>query len=822
MATLKEKQLPQTLHIIDTLIEAADHFSDLVKQKNLNQSIYIFSSIVDGFSAIEKTLAKTKSDEMKQNKESIERSIHFIAKQMEQGNFLKISEVIQFSLMPQFRELKRTFEACIPGEQATEPITIGVYSSRANPRIAYPEERINAYVEEAERQGVDLIFFSSEDVDFENKQINADIFKANEWQKMVSPFPDVINNIAPSSRIQQTRTERKLRRELPFTSFYVGNKFHLPKKLVKYRKYANLLVPFKMCRHENIIHEFMQENKIVVFKPIMGRRGENIFFVEKRGNRYSLLDHKKEQIIGQEKFNEWLHKVILKRKNSYLVQRYIHSRTKSDEPFHIRAHVQKNGDGSWQLTKIYPRVGSKKSNLSNIANEGRIEELGPFLEREFGGQGKEYEQKTLEIAIGLTRHLDHIHGLALDELGIDLTIDQNGRFWLHEVNNGPQTLFHEKERAANTVAYAAYIAKNGIVHTNELAERKPIKDQFESRYTNLTWVESTEQSRIGMLMQNNEPDELAVSCARTAHNESVDFFYFTPKDIDFDEMVIRGYFYENAKWIPKVVEYPDVIYDHLRMRGTKRYRIIYEELEEIPFTNELSVNSVSRSNIYDHLTDANDLKDVTIPYQKVSRVKDILHFVEQFGDVMLKPDRSASKDCYCISKSAIDHYMMSDEKKNKQYSEIGLTQHLREKIKKGSFVVQQHVKTLTTDGQSSNIRIHMMKDGNGEWSLVSSDPVLEHDGSSRTDNENNWLVQHYGEKCAENLKKQLPALSHKIVTVLERIHAEHFHVVTLDFTVDEKTDLRFVEADFDNRGIDDVKTAQHAIAYAVHLSEGQI
>ncbi|MFD1360926.1 YheC/YheD family protein [Lentibacillus salinarum] len=816
MATLKEKQLPQTLNIIDTLIEAASHFTGLVKQKNLNQSIYIFSTIVDGFSAIANTLTTTHSVEIQTNKESIERSIHLIAKQMEQGNLLKVSEVIQFSLMPQLRALRQTFEADIPSEQVTQPITIGVYSSRANPRAAYSEERINAYVEEADRQGVGLIFFSSDDVDFDNKQINADVFKDHEWQKVAAPFPDVINNISPSSRIQQSRTERRLRRELPFTSFYVGNKFHLPKKLVKYRKYAHLLVPFKVCKNERIIHDFMLDNKIVVLKPIMGRRGENIFFVEKRGNRYALLDHKKEQIMGQETFNEWLDNVILRKKNSYLVQRYIHSRTKKDEPFHFRAHMQKNGKGEWQLTKIYPRVGNKKSNLSNIANEGRIEALGSFLEREFDHEGKEYEQKTLDIAMGLTRHLDNIHGLALDELGIDITIDDNGQFWLHEVNNGPQTLFHEKERAANTVAYATYLAKNGIVHTNELAERKLIKGQFDARTTDLPWAEPSERYRVGMLIRNGEPDDLAVSCANAAREKGLDFFYFTPKDLDFDEVLIRGHVYKNAEWVPKVVEYPDVIYDQLRMRGTKRYHSVYEELEDIPFTNELAPNSISRLSVFNHLAADRDLQNLIVPYKKIERPKDVFHFINQYGDVVLKPDRGASASkAHIISKLAIDNYLVTVGETEAHYNDINLTEYLRELIKKGSYIVLKHFGAVT----DTNIllRVHMMKDGSGDWTVVSRQPVMEPDKSDNT------LTGHNRKESeAENVPEQMDSLSFKVIASLEKFYQEQFNNVTFHFIFDETMTLYLFDVNFNMHGTNDLNGVEYIMAYAGYLAQGQI
>src|SRR5699024_12857443 len=99
---------------------------------------------------------------------------------------------------------------------------------------------------ESIRQHTTLLYFSSEDVDFKNKKINALTYKNNDWIEVEADFPDVINNTGATNRHQQSITERKLRRIVPFTSFHVANKFYLPKVMVKHRQYANLLIHIKM------------------------------------------------------------------------------------------------------------------------------------------------------------------------------------------------------------------------------------------------------------------------------------------------------------------------------------------------------------------------------------------------------------------------------------------------------------------------------------------------------------------------------------------------------------------------------------------------
>src|SRR5699024_4043547 len=130
----------------------------------------------------------------------------------------------------------------------------------------------------------------------------------------------------------------------------------------------------------------------------------------------------------EKKFKNFIKNTILSKKGSYIIQRYIHTRTKEDEPYHFRSHVQKDHNGKWQITHIYPRVGNTKSNLSNISTEGRVDDFPAFLRREFGNkQGSYYEQKILELSMEVTQHLDKLYGLALNELGLDFAIDDTGR-----------------------------------------------------------------------------------------------------------------------------------------------------------------------------------------------------------------------------------------------------------------------------------------------------------------------------------------------------------------------------------------------------------
>lgn len=487
--TLQEKN--QISNILSTLTEATQHLHSLVKQKQFSPCVYAFSSIVEGYQAIQDVLVRSETKKVQDYKNQLERQINLLAGALEKQDFLKMNEVIQFSFLPTMNKLHTSFKV---KDEESRPVVIGVFHPQGNPKDFQPEPRTNALLEESRRQNAQLLFFTSDDVDFEKEIVRGFIKEGDEWVQTESAFPDVINNVAGGRR---TFAERKLRRMIPFTSFYVGNKFTLPKRLLENRKFTELLVPFVVATDNKQIHRFMEQNERVVFKALKSNRGEDIYFVTKKGQRYSVSEHKNERVYNTVDFDKWLHDIILAEKGSYIVQRFILTRTKANEPYHFRAHVQKDGEGAWGLTHIYPRVGSKKSNLSNVVNQGYVEDFREFMLREFDEKGPEYEQEILRLSLEVAEHIDKLYGFSVDELGLDFAIDDTGRIWMHEANNGPQTAFHEEKRAVHTIAYAKYLAENGIFYDETV--RKSQSRVFQAGKSSLPYLEERGRTLLGIL-----------------------------------------------------------------------------------------------------------------------------------------------------------------------------------------------------------------------------------------------------------------------------------------------------------------------------------
>ncbi|HIS28108.1 MAG TPA: YheC/YheD family protein [Candidatus Avamphibacillus intestinigallinarum] len=812
MVKLENKQLKQCQNIVDTLVEANEHLNQLIKNKELNQSIFMFSSIVEGFESIRVFDISSHLKNWNNQIQKTENYLIMIAQELENNNFLKINQILQFSLIPLLKQIQQSLN--MYQDEDNKIYSIGVFHSFANPREFYPNPRIDAMVQESKKQHTQLLFFTSDDVDLEAKTVEAELFEDNQWQRKTLPYPDVINNVGVGKK---SRIERKLRREIPFTSFHVGNKFSLPRRMVQYRKYIELLVPFKMCNNKEIIQRFLEDNPKVVFKALQSNRGENIFFVTKKGNRYVLTEHKKERIMSQDVFNQWIDDIILREKNSFIVQRYIHTRTKNDEPYHFRAHVQKDGDGKWVLTHIYPRVGNKKSNLSNVAEDGRVDDFHEFMMREFDENGAKHESNILELSLELAHHLDKLYGLNLNELGIDLAIDETGRYWMHEANNGPQTAYHEEKRAVNTIAYAKYIAQNGIFHQES---RFMDSHQFNANSTTIEKANLQDCVKLGVLLGEVINDDLMTSCIEAAQKENMQLFAFTPYDIDFDEMLIRGHFYENAQWVKKVVPYPDIIFDRLKARNNQHLQIIYDELEDIPLINPWSFETATRSLLLQTLQANDTISQILVDFEKVSRSRDIFRFIEKYKNIMLLPDASSNKDdMVSIQKQANGSYDVIRKLNKKAFNESQLLNHVKDMLKEKSYVVQ------ADDFQSFSINVHLMKTNQNDWGLVHTFVSNYLDGNKTKLKRENisleaFFTKHPSFGDAKEYKDKCEHLSSVIMHDLSSIYPDDLSELILKFKINQDNNLVLFEVNPDGPEIiyNSQTLAKAIVQYAISLT----
>lgn len=159
----------------------------------------------------------------------------------------------------------------------------------------------------------------------------------------------------------------------------------------------------------------------------------------------------------------WIHSFIAKR--PYIMQSYLELVTSGREPFDIRALMQKNARGCWELTGMAARIGARESLTSNLHGGGTPLQAESFLRSEFGmGPGSRIADTVRKLSGKIPVCLESRFG-RLAELGIDFGVDRAGNVWVLETNSKPgrSSFFRIGDAASarksieNPILYARYL-----------------------------------------------------------------------------------------------------------------------------------------------------------------------------------------------------------------------------------------------------------------------------------------------------------------------------------------------------------------------------
>ncbi|MEY9977947.1 YheC/YheD family protein [Lysinibacillus sp. RC79] len=362
---------------------------------------------------------------------------------------------------------------------------IGMLHHRLDPRTVL---KSYAFAAVAQAEGAQFFYFTPKSVDFDKRSIRGKVYENGDWHEKMMPFPDVIYNAGSPEKLSVSKDIiEKLKKEIPFTTHSIGNKWNVMKRLKEAKEFDKYLIPSEVVENVDLLHKFMAFYKKVVFKPIDGRKGKGIYFISKVGRtNFEVKKDRETTVCSQSQLDELIRGQLST--GTFIVQPYIQSKTKSGQIYDFRLHVQKNGEGKWVITTVYPRIAPNGSIIPNINNGGFTNYLDPFLEQEFKEEAYDIRRMLEHFSLSLARHLDEIQmeqfGEVIDEIGIDVGLDEQRKIWMYEVNwrpGCPPAFYLELDVVINTIRYAMYLAKNQKQIKREIRQHRKNKDSSEER-----------------------------------------------------------------------------------------------------------------------------------------------------------------------------------------------------------------------------------------------------------------------------------------------------------------------------------------------------
>ncbi|MER2106951.1 MAG: YheC/YheD family protein [Solibacillus sp.] len=362
--------------------------------------------------------------------------------------------------------------------------TIGMLHHRLNPETVL---KSYAFAAVAKAEGADFFYFTPRRVNFETRTIEAKVLESGVWQERTVPFPDVIYNAGSPEKLAASRgIITKLKKEIPFTTHSIGNKWNVAKRLTEAGEFSKYLIPSNIVTEPAACYSFFAQHKKIVFKPVDGRKGKGIYFISSVGEEYTVQHNTMVTRYTKQALDTFFTKMLSE--DAYLIQPYIESKLASGQVFDFRVHVQKNGTGNWTILTVYPRVAPTGSNIPNINNGGYTNYLEPFLALNFPKEAFNMKRTLEQFGLALARHLDDIQmkkfGEVIDEIGIDVGLDARGKLWIYEVNwrpGCPPAFYLELDVVRNTIGYAIYLANNQQAVKEKIRLAKEIRVEKKGR-----------------------------------------------------------------------------------------------------------------------------------------------------------------------------------------------------------------------------------------------------------------------------------------------------------------------------------------------------
>lgn len=453
----------QVILITEAMNEAVQHMVELLKDNHVQEFNHLLSSYITALKAIQPYVKKMKDRSTLNLLTVIQNDLSLSVEQIKQGNIDKALQTFQQSIEPNSLQLSKQISETIKNRKTI----IGIYHAENNPILSYNNNRLRALFDEAKKQNYQIYMFESKDVNTQTCEIRAR-YSLNTKSKKTINIPDVIYNIFPKINYAHDDVEKWLRTKAPFSTFPINNKVDLPRKISEASDLGHLFLPFIKMTNTAEVFDFLHIDKQGVLKKYAASRGESIYFIEQKlPNEYRITVRNEIKALNKTEFTQWLEEYVIDQK--FILQQYKEFKTADNEPYDIRSHVQKDGTGKWVITKMYPRIGMQNTIVSNISRGGRTEDLRVFLNEQFGEEKANELMVTLKkLSIKIVQVIDSIYDRSIDELGLDLAIDQNGKIWMHEANLKPRIRNYEKERAVHMIGYLKYLAKNRLFLTNDV------------------------------------------------------------------------------------------------------------------------------------------------------------------------------------------------------------------------------------------------------------------------------------------------------------------------------------------------------------------
>jgi hypothetical protein len=270
------------------------------------------------------------------------------------------------------------------------------------------------------------------------------------WVPGKFPFPDVIYNRIPLREDElQPEVKQKIAACLKDPHILLFNPSFFNKwSLFKWLRQSRTTRPFIPSTRRLVTREglgkMMLRHKFLYLKPVSGKAGKGIMTIQLQPEktlpyRLKIQADKKSITYNCGSINKlWARVKKESAGERYIAQQGIQLASFNERSFDLRALVQKNQRGQWDISGIGARVAGSLSITTHVPRGGSIDDPEKLLSSAFGQEeARKLMIKARNTALLIARQIERGAGSSLIEMSMDLGVDQEGGIWFFEANSKP-------------------------------------------------------------------------------------------------------------------------------------------------------------------------------------------------------------------------------------------------------------------------------------------------------------------------------------------------------------------------------------------------
>ncbi|MFD1957592.1 YheC/YheD family protein [Paenibacillus thailandensis] len=332
-------------------------------------------------------------------------------------------------------------------------------------------------VRTGEQMGFIVYVLTVKHLNFRKPRLKGYVFdqETETWTARLLPFPHIIYNRIPLREDetlpivkQKIKACMKHPNVILFNpSFF--NKWELFEWLRASKSTKGHIPSTRKLMSIQGLSRMLRKHPYLYLKPESGKAGKGIMTVSVHGEkqlpyRLKIQEDRKSSTYNCATLARLWHKIVLESAGeAYIAQQGIDLASFQKRRFDLRALVQKNDEGRWDLTGIGARLAGSSSITTHVPRGGTIEDPETLLVSSFNQElGRKILIKAKQTALIIARQIERSSGQTLGEMSMDLGVDNTGHIWFFEANSKPMKFDepHIRQKSLERIfQYGDYLTK---------------------------------------------------------------------------------------------------------------------------------------------------------------------------------------------------------------------------------------------------------------------------------------------------------------------------------------------------------------------------